>query len=134
MASIHKEILVGVDAETVWDAIRDIGEAHRRLFQGVLTDVRLESGGRVVTFANGLVVHESTVDLDDERRRYAWTAEGGRATHYNSSLQVFEAADGRSRIVWITDLLPNDSRDAVAGLMDAGAAAMKRTLERVKVT
>jgi hypothetical protein len=127
MASIYKEVRVAIAPDSVWDVIRDIGNAHRRLFVGVVTDVVLEPGGRVVTFANGLVVREPTVDLSDDLHRYAWTATGGRATHYNASLQVFEDGED-SRIVWIVDLLPNEIREVVEGLMDAGVAAMKTTL------
>jgi carbon monoxide dehydrogenase subunit G len=129
VATICKEVRVAVDAASVWDAIRDIGNAHQRLFRGVLTGVQLTSQGRVVTFANGLVVNEPTVDINDEMRRYAWTSIGGSATHFNASLQVFEEDGGGSRIVWTTDILPNDVRAVVAGLMEAGATAMKATLE-----
>jgi Polyketide cyclase / dehydrase and lipid transport len=128
MATICVEVRVAVDAHSVWDAIRDVGNAHLRLFRGVLTSVELTNDGRVVTFANGLVVNEPTVDINEEMRRYAWTSSGALTTHYNSSLQVFEESGGGSRIVWTTDVLPNDVRAVVAGLMEAGAAAMEATL------
>ncbi len=129
MATICKEIRVAADAATVWDAIRDIGNAHVRVFRGVLKHVELTSEGRIVTFASGFVVREPTVDVNDELRRYAWTSAGGRTTHYNASLQVFEGSGGGSRIVWTTDLLPNEVRPIVAELIEAGAVAMKATLE-----
>jgi len=74
-------------------------------------------------------LRELTLELNEELRRYSWTARGGLATHHNASLQVFENADGSSRIVWITELLPNDLHDALGALVDAGAAVMKKTLE-----
>jgi hypothetical protein len=129
MAAIHREIHLAAPADRVWEIIRDIGNAHHRLFPGVLVEVALESNGRVVTFANGLVVRELTLELSDEIRRYSWTAVGGLATHHNASLQVFENEDGSSRVVWITELLPNDLHDAIGALVDAGAAVMKKTLE-----
>ena len=129
MASIHREIQLSASPAAVWDVIRDIGNAHHRLFPGVLTDVQLEPGGRTVTFANGLVVRERTLELNDELRRYSWTATGGLTTHHNASLQVLENADGSTRVVWITELLPNDLQEAIGGLVDAGAAVMKNTLE-----
>ena len=51
-------------------------------------------------------------------------------THHNASLQVFAGEAGGSRVVWIADLLPNDIAGAIAGMIDQGMAAMKRTLEQ----
>lgn len=128
MASIIREIHVSRTPGDVWQRVRDVGNAHL-LFAGVLADCRLEDGARVVTFANGMVVRELILDVDDEHRRVAWAAVGGRTTHHNGSLQVFAAAEGRSRIVWTTDFLPNELAPVIGGLVDAGAAAMARQLE-----
>ncbi len=130
MASIRKEIDVNVAPAKAWDAIRDVGAAHTRLFPGALSDCRLEGDVRVVTFTNGTVVREPIVSVDDEQMRFAWTAVGGRATHYNASLQVFANGNGGSRIVWIVDVLPNEIAVAIEGIMNGGSAAMKATLER----
>jgi carbon monoxide dehydrogenase subunit G len=120
-------VTVEVPAETAWRAIRDVASTHE-LFPGVLTACRLEDGARVVTFANGLVVRELIVDIDESRRRLAYAAVGGRLTHHNASLQVFETAAGTSRIEWIADFLPEAMKEAVAGLMDQGAAALQVAL------
>lgn len=128
MASIIREISVGKAPDEVWRSVRDVGHAHR-LFAGVLTDCRLEDGARVVTFANGMVLRELILDVDDDHRRVAYAAVGGRTTHHNASLQVFEGGPGRSRIVWITDFLPAEMAPMIGGLVEAGAAAMARQLE-----
>ncbi|MCB1541979.1 MAG: SRPBCC family protein [Rhodoblastus sp.] len=129
MASVMKEICVGVSADKAWDAIRDIGALHKRLAPGFVVDTKVENGGaaRVVTFINGVVVREPIVALDEERRRLVWTAEGGRTTHYNASAQVV-VDDGRVKIVWTADFLPHEARDTIDAAMTAGAAAMKRAL------
>jgi len=131
MATIHREFPVDAPPETTWAAVRDVGNAHR-LFAGVLTDCRLEEGARTVTFANGMVARELIVTLDDETRRLVWSARGERFVHHNASLQVLPSGDdesaGKSRVVWIADLLPDEMAPAVAALMDAGASAMRRTL------
>ena len=129
MASIIRDITVAAAPETVWQAVRDVGNAHQ-LFVGVLTDCRMGNGERTVTFANGMVLRELILDVNDEHRRVAYTAVGGRTTHHNSSLQVFAAEGGRSRIQWITDFLPNELAPVLSGLVEAGAAAMKRQLDR----
>jgi carbon monoxide dehydrogenase subunit G len=129
MASIQKELLLDARPEDVWAAVRDFGAAHEKLVPGVLVDCRVEPGARVVTFANGLIVRELLVELNDETRRLCWTARGGRATHHNASMQVY-AESGRTRLVWITDVLPDELAPAIAALVDAGAAAIQRTLQR----
>jgi hypothetical protein len=128
MASIRREIVVDVDPKRVWDAVRDVGAPHTRLAPGFLVDTRMEEGARIVTFANGLVARELIVDVDDEARRLVWAVVGGRLTHHNASMQVFDE-EGRSRVVWIADLLPNELASTIAGLIEQGLATMKRTLE-----
>ena len=129
MASIHREVLIQADPETVWDALSDVGALHRRLAPGFVTDVRLEEGARVVTFGNGLVARELIVDIDDKARRLVWSVVGGRMTHHNASAQVLPDAEGGSRFVWIADLLPHELAPGIAGLMEQGLAVIKRTLE-----
>ena len=129
MASIRKEVLVDVPPEEVWAAVRDIGAVHTRLAVGFVTDCRLDGDARVVTFANGMVARELIVDVDDASRRVAWAAVGGRLTHHNASAQVIATEGGTSRVVWIADLLPNEMAPAIAGMIEQGLGAMKKTLE-----
>jgi carbon monoxide dehydrogenase subunit G len=129
MASIHREIQVEVPAERVWDAIRDVGAVHTRLAPGFVVDTRLEAGARVVTFGSGVVARELIVDVDDDARRLVWAVVGGKMTHHNASLQVFANGEGRSRVVWIADLLPNELAGYIAGMIEQGMAVMKKTLE-----
>ncbi len=129
MASIRREISIAADAVDVWDAVRDIGSIHKRLCPGFVVDTVLEEGARVVTFGNGLVAREVIVDLDDGARRLAWSARSERLSHHNASMQIFDEGAGRCRAVWIADLLPDAIAPAIAGMIDHGMAAMKRTLE-----
>jgi hypothetical protein len=133
MASIHREIEISRSPADVWDAIRDVGQIHKRLVRGFVTDCRLEDGGaaRVVTFANGMTVREPIVSVDDDRCRHAWAAQSTMLTHYNASVQVFPAGEDekKCRVVWIADLLPHDAAAPVAAMIEQGLAAMKQTLE-----
>ena len=133
MASIHKEIALDAPADRVWDAIRDVGAVHTRLAEQFVLDTRLEEDSRLVTFANGEVVRERIVDIDDRARRLAYAVVDWRTTHYNASFQAVAEANDRSRLVWITDLLPDALAPLVEGFMDQGCTAMKRTLERQSV-
>jgi hypothetical protein len=84
---------------------------------------------RIITFGNGMTAKELIIDLDDKSRRVSWCTVGGRLSHYNASMQIFPEGEG-CRAVWIADLLPNDMAGAIAGMIDQGLAAMKKTLER----
>ncbi len=128
MASIRKELKLSTPPEAAWDAFRDVGAVHTRLAPGFVTDCRMDGPDRIVTFANGLVARELIVDVDDAARRLAYSARSERLKHHGASFQVF--ADGAGcRIVWIADVLPHEAAAAVGQMMDAGVAAMRKTLE-----
>jgi len=129
MASIRKETLIDARPEDVWAAVRAVGVVHERLARGFVVDCRLDGEARVVTFANGMVLRELIVDIDDQARRFSYSAVGGRLTHHNASMQVFAEGEAGSRLVWITDLLPNEFTGLVSEMQDQGVSAMKRTLE-----
>ena len=129
MASIRKELIVDAPADHVWAALRDIGQVHTRLAREFVIDTRLDGDSRLVTFANGEIVRERIVDIDDRARRLAYAVVDWRTTHHNASFQVTPDGDGRSRLTWITDLLPDSLADLVGGFVDQGCVAIKRTLE-----
>jgi hypothetical protein len=129
MATIQKEIEIERSKEFVWDAIRDVGAIHKRLVQGFVLDCKLEGDCRIVTFANGMVVRELIVSVDDEKCRHSWSARGTALTHHNASVQVFPENDKRCRIIWIADLMPNEMADRIGEMIGQGLEAMKKTLE-----
>ena len=129
MASIRKETFLEVPSDRVWDALRDVGEVHRRLAPGFVTQCRLEGNARAVTFGNGLAVRELIVDLDDKAQRLAYSARSAQLEHHHASFQVFDAGNGRCRLVWIADVLPHEAAKLVGAMMEEGAAVMQKTLE-----
>jgi carbon monoxide dehydrogenase subunit G len=129
MATVVRHVSVTVPPEQAWEAVRDWGAVHQRLCPGVLTDTVIEGEARIVTFANGLVAKELIVAVDDEARRLVWAVVGTQLlSHHNAGMQVLAEGDG-CRIVWAADLLPHTAAPQVAGLMELGCAAMKKTLE-----
>lgn len=133
MASIRKEFTVDAPATQIWEAIRDVGAVHTRLARGMVRDTRVEGDCRIVTFANGQVVRERIVGIDDRSRRLAYAAVGWRTTHHNASFEVVDDGESRSRVIWTTDLLPDGLAELVEALMEQGSAAIKRTLETASV-
>jgi len=130
MSTIYKVIEAEVPSEFAWRAILDIGALHTRLVRGFVVDTQCNGQLRTVTFANGMKVNEQIISIDELHRRVAYTVVGGRASHYNASVQVQSCSDDRCDIHWIVDLLPDELTQPIAQMMDAGAAAMKATLEQ----
>jgi len=128
LATIRRELLVSASPEDVWDVIRDVGAVHRRLAPGFVTDTRLEEGARVVTFVNGVVARELIVSVEEDARRLVWSVVGGQARHHNSSFQVFPGANGGTRLVWITDVLPDSVAVPLSAMIEAGSEAIQRAL------
>lgn len=131
MASIHREIRIDTPAATLWSAMRDVGALHTRLAPGFITECTMDGDdARQLRFANGMTARELIVDVDDERRRVAWSAAGGRLTHHNASSQIFDEGGSACRVVWIADLLPHALAPAIAQMIEAGLQAMKAHAEQ----
>src|SRR5262245_7606752 len=130
MASIRKVISIDAPPEDVWDAICAVGDVHKRLAPGFVVDTKLDRDIRAVTFANGMKVREQIVDRDDALRRFVYSVIEGGPTHHNASMQVFAEVNGRSRLLWIADLLPHEAAENMDAMMEKGAAVIKQALER----
>ena len=134
MACIHKEIVIEAPPSHVWAAVRDVSMVHERLTPGLLVDARDQGDERVLTFAQGTIVRELIVDIDDEKRRLAYAVIEGskRTTYHHASMQVFADDEGGSRLVWITDFLPHEQAMSIAAIIERGAKVIKQTLESSK--
>ncbi len=129
MASIQKQMTVEVGSDEAWAALRHVGEPHK-LFAPVLVDGKLDGDTRTVRFANGMVLQERILDVDDKSRRVAYSALNGPGmTYHHASMQVLDEGPGRCRFVWITDFLPPDIAGNLAPLIEQGAKALKTNLE-----
>ncbi len=115
-------------ASRVWEAFRDLYALHTRLAPGFVTDCRRDGDDRIVTFANGLVTRELIVEVDDARRRLAYSARSERLSHHSAFFQVFDDGLGGCTVVWLADLLPHAAAEPVGAMMDAGVAAMTKAL------
>jgi hypothetical protein len=127
MASVHKETTLPTSPEAVWDVVRDVGAVHTRFAPGFVVDTVMEEGARIVTFANGFVAREVIVEVDEKRRRLAYSARSERLSHHNASFQVFPDKAG-ARLVWIADMLPHEAAATVGGMMTEGLEAIRKAL------
>lgn len=128
MTSLRRDITINAPADKVWDAVRDVGHPHERITPGVLTDTTFDGEIRTVTFAGGFVARERIVDVDEQHMRVAYAVVDGPFEHHHASMQVLPDTQGTSRIVWTTDLLPDDIVPMVTELVDAGSKAMQQAL------
>lgn len=133
MASIRREIRVGADPAAAWDAVRDFAHVHERVAAGFVTATRLDGDARVVTFVSGAVARERLVDVDDHRRRLVYSVVDSPLglTHHQASVEVHAGRDGGSRLLWISDVLPDQvapTKPSIDGMMAQGARAIARTL------
>lgn len=130
MATIYKEFSVNASSQFVWEAIKDIGAVHTRLAQDFVTNTVLADDTRTVTFANGFVVQEQVVSIDGAHCRLAYRAVGGKTSHHNAYFQVFPVSEAASKVLWVTDLLPDEMREPIEKMVDLGSVAIQRTLEK----
>ena len=128
MATLREILHLHAPAADVWDAVRDVGELHRRLVPGFVTEARLEQGARLITFANGLTAREEIVSVDDNLRRLVYAIPRGQFLHYQGTVDVEDDGAG-SRLVWTVDLLPEEYADRIRGMMRQGADVMRATLD-----
>jgi hypothetical protein len=131
MAFIHEERSIEIDSAKAWAAMRLVGDAHK-LFAPVLVDGTLDGDTRTVRFANGMVVKERILAVDNDHRRVAYTVLGADGiTYHHASMRIEELAPGRCLFVWTTDVLPDAAAPPIAALMAQGADALKANLERL---
>jgi carbon monoxide dehydrogenase subunit G len=128
MTTLRETLHLRASAAAVWDAVRDVGEVHRRLVPGFVTEAHLEQGARVLTFANGVTAREEIVSVDDDARRLAYAIPRGRFLHYQGTVEVEDDGAG-SRLVWTIDLLPDEHADGIRAMMRQGAEVMRATLD-----
>lgn len=127
MAHINKEFLIDNSPENVWEALREVGAVHQRLVPGFVTDTRMEADTRIVTFANGVVVHELIVDIDEASRRMAYAVVGGvmAPKHHHASMQVLADTKGRSRFVWTIDVTPDELVGPIGEMAEQGCVVAR---------
>ncbi|GAA4590762.1 hypothetical protein BJY16_000054 [Actinoplanes octamycinicus] len=131
MATVRVEAFVDVTAERAWEAIADVGAVHERLLPGRVVAAEIDGDLRTLTMPGGARIRERIVAVDHELRRLAYSVIDGQAlplTYHHAAFQVVEG-DGRTRIVWTTDLLPDALAPAVRARVERGILELKAVLE-----
>jgi carbon monoxide dehydrogenase subunit G len=131
MATVCVEAIVNAPAHQVWEAVADVGAVHQRLLPGRVAAARVEGDHRFLTMPDGTQVRELILAVDHNIRRMAYTVTEGQRlplTYHHAAFQVFEEGD-RTRLVWVTDILPHAMADVVQGRVERGIREIKEFLE-----
>ena len=130
MATIHIERLIDAPADFVWDRLRDYGALHTRVAPGFILDTVVEGDIRTVTFDGGLVLRERLIAIDDEHRRIVYSILADLFEHHSASNAVVPEGEDRCRFVWVVDFLPDEPKERITEMMNAGADAIKAAMEK----
>jgi hypothetical protein len=125
MTTIRMNIDIDAPAADVWDVVRDVGAVHSRFSPGFVLDTQLEPGARIVTFANGLVIREVIIDVNEDLRRLAYSARSERLEHHSASFEVVSLSESRTRLIWTADVLPAAAEETVRPMMEQGSRAIQ---------
>jgi hypothetical protein len=90
VASVYVETITEVAVERVWEAIANVGAAHRRLLPGRVADARIEVDTRSLTIPDGSQNRELILAVDHPSRRMTYMViEGQRlpVTYHHASFQ-----------------------------------------------
>jgi uncharacterized protein YndB with AHSA1/START domain len=129
VGTVRIERVIGAPADRVWSALREFGALHTRVAPGLIVDTVVEGDVRSVTFAGGLVLRERLIDIDDAGRRIVYSILADVFEHHSASNTVVPEGEGRCRLVWVVDFLPEEPRDKIEAMMNAGGDAIKAHME-----
>jgi hypothetical protein len=76
-----------------------------------------------------LVLRERLIDIDDAGRRIVYSILADVFEHHSASNTVVPEGEGRCRLVWVVDFLPEEPRDKIEAMMNAGGDAIKAHME-----
>ncbi len=127
MTTIRKTIDIKTDIDSVWAKISDIGGISSLI--GFLQDSELSGDGRVCILKDGGKLVESiiSVDADLHRVMYSITASPLNMSFHVASMELEQTPTG-ARLIWTTDLQPEQAAEQFKPLMDMACTDMQSTL------
>lgn len=128
MATVAKQFDVAVPAQFAWEAVKAFGDVHLRLAAEFVVSSGMENGLRHITFANGMVATERLIAIDEKRHRLVYAAISDKVQHHNASFQLSPINDKSTRVLWTTDILPDELKDTIEPMMEEGVQAIQTTL------
>jgi|GEM_PF-976869 len=113
MATIYRSAELSVPASVAWDFVDRYTRSEVHAFTNCVSERQVDDY-RVVVTADGMEIWERNVTVDPEWMRavYAIPTFPG-AEHHQAEMRVVDNGNGRSTLVWITDLLPHELAEAM---------------------
>lgn len=131
MATVRTEFEIAADAADIWSVIRRFDTGPLGMAPGFVTACVADGDHRLVTFADGTVVRERLVSVDEERMRIAYSVVGDDLVpdHDNAVMRVFPLGPGHSRFLWLRDVLPAELGEQYLAAMRTASAYITRAFE-----
>ena len=126
MASIHLETELAIAPDKLWKNVRDVGAVSELL--NVITASSVDGDKCSCTMADGAVLAETILAVDDDNRRVAYTITESPfpIENHAASMQVLDAGKGRSTFRWITDVKPDALADGLAPMLAGAISGMEQ--------
>jgi polyketide cyclase/dehydrase/lipid transport protein len=129
--AVTKEVSINAAPDTVWKMVGGFNELD--MWHPVVVNSQLQGKGvkvgdiRILTLGNGAKITEKLVVHSDAKKTYTYaiTESPLPVMDYVSTISVFEAEDGMSKVEWKSTFNANDAPDdkaveTIAGIYDAG--------------
>ncbi|WP_372736926.1 SRPBCC family protein [Nocardioides sp.] len=119
MATINLKSNLEVAPDELWARVKNVGAVSDLL--NVITESSLDGDKRHCTMADGGLLEETILSVDEDHRRVAYTITSGPfpVEAHASSMQVSAAGDGKSTLQWITDIKPDELAGALGPMLTA---------------
>lgn len=117
MSTVFRSAFLSVDPQKAWQRIAAVEKVHEIL--PAIVSCTLDGDNRSCTFDNGAVLKERVVAVDAHLMRVAYTITDSPfdLEYHSASMQVVPEGTG-ARILWTTDVKPDQFKTEMASLFD----------------
>lgn len=128
MATVQKVIDINASANDVWNKIANIGSVSDII--GFITESEYDGDVRVCKMADGGVLEEKIISIDDSLRRVAYSIINSPLDleFHSASMQVVSKDKGAT-MVWTTDLKPDALAQQFDSVLEEAVPGMRTALE-----
>jgi len=117
MATIYGSVTVNLSAEELWAKVADVGQISELL--DVIHESAVSGDTRSCKLADGGQLSETIVGIDEEHHRVAYTITDSPfpLEFHAASMQVVDEGNGKSTLLWITDVKPDAMVDGLGPMI-----------------
>ncbi|MGY1682183.1 SRPBCC family protein [Geodermatophilus sp. SYSU D01176] len=129
MATLRTDITIDRPAADVWSVVSDAGRISA-WFPAVLTS-SASGNGRSCELQGGVPLEEEIVANDPALRRFQYRIVGGGvpAESHLGTVDVLELDDGRSLVVYSTEITPDELAGTMGPAIEGGVRGLKEYCE-----